>query len=643
MKKKQFETILYSVVGVAAMFLILVAVNFIAGIFKQRVDLTAEKLYTLSPGTKAIVGSLPGRIEIRFYCTQGENEMPVMLKGYAKRVEDLLGEYKQLSKGKIEIKKLDPKPDSDAEDSANLDGVEGQQLATGEKLYLGLVVSYLDEKVAMPFLSPEQEKQLEYEITRALARVKESKRPVIGIMSGLPIFGQPPNPMMMRQGQMSGQEPWIIVTELKTYFDVRQLELTVDKIDEDIKVLLVQHPKNISESAQFAIDQFVMRGGRLIAFLDPFSWQDRQGGNPMMGAMGGGGSTMDKLLKAWGIEFDPSKIVADMTFASHINRGNRPETAPTVLSLNQEALNRDDVVLGQLDSLLMPFAGAFSGTPAEGLKQTVLVHTTTESQLVEGMLAQMSGDQIVKQFKASGKQQNLAIRLSGKFKSAFPNGPPEEKVEKDEKSPDAPPEADKKAKSVPGTSLKQSTVENTVVLFGDSDMLNDQFCAEVQVHPFTGQKIFYPRNGNLSVAQNLVEQLAGDNNLIGARSRATANRPFTKINKMKAVAEASYQSKIKEVEDSLAETQRRLNELQKNKETGQRFILSPEQQTELAKFKQTQTEAKKELKKLRRGLTLDIDNLENRLKWINIATMPAVVTLSGLLLAILKRKRTTAK
>ena len=638
MKKKQFETILNSVAGVAAMFLILVAVNFIAGTLKQRADLTAEKLYTLSAGTKAIVGSLPGKIEIRFYCTQGENEMPVMLKGYAQRVEDLLGEYRQLAKGKIDIKKLDPKPDSDAEESATIDGIEGQPLPSGEKLYLGLVVNYLDEKVAMPFLSPELEKQLEYEITRAIARVKEPKRPIIGVMSGLPIFGQPPNPMMMRQGQMGGQEPWVIVSELKRDFDVRQLDLAVEKIDEDIKVLIVIHPKSISDSTQYAIDQFVMRGGRLLAFLDPFSWQDRQGGNPMMGAMGGG-STMDKLLKAWGIEFDASKIVADMTFASHINRGNRPETAPTVLSLNQKALNRDDVVLGQLDSLLMPFAGAFSGTPADGLKQTVLVHSTTESQLVEGLLAQISGEQIVKQFKSSGKQQNLAIRLSGKFKSAFPNGKPEDGPEKDEKGADA----DKKPKPAADASLKQSTADNTVVLFGDSDMLYDQFCAEVQVNPFTGEKKFYPRNGNLSVAQNLVEQLAGDSNLIGARSRATATKPFTKINEMKAQAEASYQNKIKELEDSLAETQRKLNELQKNKEKGQRFILSPEQQTELAKFKQKQADVKKELKLVRRGLTLDIDNLENRLKWINIATMPAVVTFTGLLLAFFKRKRTTAK
>ncbi len=636
--KKQFETILYSVAGVAAMFLILVAVNFIAGTFKQRFDLTEKKLYTLSPGTKAVVGSLPGKIEIRFYCTQGENEMPVMLKGYAQRVEDLLGEYRQLAKGKIDIKKLDPKPDSDAEESATLDGIEGQPLASGEKLYLGLVVNYLDEKVALPFLSPDSEKQLEYEITRAIARVKESKRPIIGIMSGLPIFGQPPNPMMMRQGQMGGQEPWIIISELKSFFEVRQVELTADKIDDDIKVLLVLHPKNISETTQYAIDQFLMRGGKLIALLDPLSLLDRQGGNPMMGAMGGG-STLDKLLKAWGIEFETGKVVADKTYASQINRGNRPENAPAVLSLNQEAINRDDVVLAQIDSLLLPFAGAFTGTPAEGLKQTVLLHSSTDSQLVEGMMAQMSGEQIVKSFKASGKQQNLAIRLTGKFKTAFPSGKPDDKAEKDENSPDS--AADKKSKSPTDNSLKQSTAETTVVLVGDADFLYDQFCVEVQ--NMFGQRVIYPRNGNLGLAQNLVEQLAGDSNLIGARSRATATRPFTKINKMKAQAEASYQNKIKELEDSLAETQRKLNELQKNKEKGQRFILSPEQQTELAKFKQKQAEVKKELKLVRRGLTLDIDNLENRLKWINIATMPAVVTFSGLLLAFFKRKRTTAK
>ena len=423
MKKKQIETFLYSVVGVGAMFLIIVALNFIFGAFKQRVDLTHEKLYTLSDGTKAILKKLDGQVEIRFYCTQGEKEMPAQFKTYAQRVEDLLAEYKQYGKGNIEIKKLNPQPDSDAEDSAHLDGVEGQMLANGESLYLGLAVSYLDQKSVIPFLSPDKERLLEYDISRAITRVITPDKPVVGLMTALPMFGQPMNPMMMRMGQQ-GQEPWVIISEFQRDFTLKQVQMDTDKIEDDVKVLMVVHPKDISEKAQYAIDQFIMRGGKLIAFLDGSSVVDSRGQqNPMM-AMGGGGSSLDKLLKAWGVQFDTSKVVADINFATRFMRNNRQENAPAVLSMNPQGINRDDVLTSQLDNLLIPFAGVFTGTPVAGLKQTVLLNTTADSQLVEGMMAQMGGEQITKDFKSSGTAYALAVRLSGKFKTAFPEGKP---------------------------------------------------------------------------------------------------------------------------------------------------------------------------------------------------------------------------
>ncbi len=276
---------------------------------KQRVDLTKEKAYTLSAGTRAILKKLDTPVKIRFYYYGGEGGAPetVMLKTYAQRVEDLLSEYKQAAHGKLIIEQYDPKPDSDAEDSARLDGVEGQMLSNGEKFYLGLCVSMLDAKEAIPFLAPERERLLEYDMSRAISRVITPEKPVVGIMSSLPVFGTPANPMMAQMGQQP-QEPWTIVNEFKYDFTVKQVEMTADKIDDDIKVLLVIHPKDISDKAQYAIDQFIMRGGKLLAFLDSTSLVGKQPGqNAMMGQMPGTGSTLDKLFKAGASNLTPAK------------------------------------------------------------------------------------------------------------------------------------------------------------------------------------------------------------------------------------------------------------------------------------------------------------------------------------------------
>ncbi|MGI8965415.1 MAG: Gldg family protein, partial [Limisphaerales bacterium] len=364
--------------------------------------------------------------------------------------------------------------------------------------------------------------------------------------------GQPSNPMMQRMGQQ-GQEPWVFVNELKRDFDVKTVPMTADKIEDAIKVLMVIHPKEISETAQYAIDQFILRGGKLIAFLDPNCYFDQNNQNPMMGR-GPSSSTLEKLLKVWGLQFDIGKVVADRTFSSRTAQG----PAPAVLSLTAEGVNKDDIVTGQIDNLLIPFPGAFSGEPVSGLKKTVLLKTTKNAQLVDGFMAQLSGEQIEKEFKSGGQEYPLAVRLTGKFKTAFPDGKPKEKA--DEK-PDA---AGKKEppKPSPGNSLKESSAENVVLLIGDADLLNDAVSVEIQ--QFFNQRIVIPRNGNLTFTQSAVEQLAGDSNLISVRSRATLNRPFTRVKKMETQAQETFQNQIHEMQTSLAETQRRLSELQQN-------------------------------------------------------------------------------
>ncbi|HET7623863.1 MAG TPA: Gldg family protein, partial [Verrucomicrobiae bacterium] len=564
----------------------------------------------------------------------------VMLKSYAKKVEDLLAEYKQAARGKLIIKKYDPEPDSDAEDSARLDGVEEQTLPTGEKFYLGLAVSLLDSKDAIPFLSPDREREMEYDISRAISRVVTPEKPVIGVMSALPVFGTQPNPMMAQMGRQPQSEPqWTLISELKSDYTVKQIEMTADKIDDDVNVLLVIHPSGISDETQYAIDQFVMRGGKLIAFLDPQSIVGSRSQNPMMGGgMNQSSSSLDKLLKAWGLQFDTSKVVADRTFQMQVGgQGEAPSERPAWLMLNSQGINAADIVTGDLDNIWYFSGGAFTGTPVAGLKESVLLKSSKDSQLVEGMLANFGGDSILKDFKPSGIQYALAVRLTGKFKTAFPDGKPVGKKADDaDKKSDA-----KSAEKTPDNSLKETKTENAVILVGDADMLNDQFTLRRINTPFGTME--QPMNANLNLTQNAVEQFSGDNNLIAVRSRAVINRPFTRVKEMQASAEAKYMAEIKDLQESRDETMNRLNELQQQKNQNQRFILSPEQQAEIENLQKKEGEIGRKLRQVNKDLRRDVVSLQRKIQWMNIAAMPIAVSLVGIVLAVYKRKRTSAK
>ncbi len=652
--KQKWEPILYSGIGIAAMFVALVAVGIISGSVSKRLDLTSDRLFTLSEGTRKILGKIDTPVTINYYCTRSETEMPIWLKNYARRVEDLLSEYRQASRGKIEIRKFDPKPDSDAEDSARLDGVEGQNISDGgminlgDKAYLGLAVACVDQKVSIPFLDPSREKLLEYDLTRAIARVTNPTKPTLGVMSGLPVFGQM-NPMMMRMGG-GQQEPWVAITELKRDFDVKQIELTAEQIDEEINVLLVLHPANISEKTQFALDQFVLRGGKLVALLDPMSVVDSRNSMNMQNMMqraASGGSTLDKLLKAWGLEFDVNKVLADKNYVTPVRRGDgggvSPE--PTWLSLTAEAIDRNDVTTGEIDSLLMVGSGVFTGSPASGITQTTLLKSSGNSQLVDKMLAQFGGD-TGKDFSPQGKEYALALRLTGKFKTAFPDGKPGGDTDSNKSDSTDDKKEDKAAEEGKGADkktewLKESKKDGVVVLIGDSDFAYDQF--SVQVQRFFGQKLIAPFNGNLNLLQNVIEQLMGDSNLIAIRSRSVQNRPFTLVRKIQANAEEQFRAKIKQLEQDLADAQQKISELQRNPDKTQRAILPKEVQDEIKQFRQKEAQTNRELKQVRKQLRKDIDALETRLKWVNIAGMPALVTVAGIALAVFNRKKTAAQ
>jgi ABC-type uncharacterized transport system involved in gliding motility auxiliary subunit len=629
------QNLLYSVVGVIAVAVILIAVNLLAGFAKVRSDLTQNKVYTLSDGTKKILQKLDTEVEIRFYYSRENPAVPVPLRAYAQEVEDLLAEYQQYGHGKIKVVKLDPKPDSDAEDSANLDGIEGQNINLTERIFLGIAVRCLDQKVAIPFLSPDRQTLLEYDLSRAISSVANPKKAVIGVMSALPVTGQKASPMMMRQRQPQNQ-PWVFLNELKQSFDVRDVGLTADKIDDDISVLVVVHPQGISEQAEFAIDQFLMRGGKMVALLDPYSFVEAQ-----MAAQFGGGptsSTFQKLLPAWGIQFSSDKVLADPIYATKIQRQEGVQSDPTVLSLTAEAINQKDVLGASINDLLIPFAGVFTGTPTAGLKEDVLIQSSTQAGLVSAMTTQMGGDAVRKELKSTNTAYPIAIRLSGKFKTAFPQGKPQ--ASKDSANPEASPSP---AASPTPTSnaLKEGTAEGVVILVGDSDFAYDAIAGRTA--QALAQTVFIPGNGNLNFIQSAVEQLAGDSNLIGIRSRATGNRPFERVNRMEAAAQDKYQGKIAELEDSLNQTRQKLTELQSGKQADQKTLLSPEQQAEIKKFHENEADANRELKQVRKDLRGEIDSLQNNLKWINIAGMPLLVTVAGLTLAWMKRMKRAAR
>ncbi len=620
--KRNFEAMLYSAGGVAAMFVVLAAAYIVTSTAKVRFDITAEKAHTLSPGTKKLLTKLDSRITLRFYCTQNNNAMPPALRTYAQRIEDMLNEYQQTAKGKLVIEKIDPKPDSEAEDAARLNGVEGQ--ATGpfgsDKIYLGIAVSLLDAKFSLPFLPPERERLLEYDISRAIAGVI-TERPVVGIMSGLPVFGEAPDPLM-RPGQNRAQD-WAFVAELKRDFVIKNVPLAATKIDDDIKVLLVAHPVDISDASQYAIDQFLLCGGKLLAFLDPHAYFDQKhdrSQNFLIGGDNAANSSLDKLLKAWGLNMDVNLVAADTSYAGR-NMQNG-DTMPTLLLVTREGIDENDVATSQIDNLVFPFAGAFTGKPANGLKEDVLVKCSANSELIDSLIATAASEKILRDFKPANIEYPLAVHLSGKFHTAFPNGDPG-------------------ARPSPGaaTHLGESTATAEVILISDTDLLNDKVCVRVQ--NVMGRPTIQAVNGNLNFVQSLVERLAGDDDLISSRSRATMSRPFTRVKEMEAKAGKQWQDKIRLLESKQREMDQKIKALQARNENdgSQSLILSPEQEKELEQYQKALAEVTRDLKQVRKNLRRETDALEFWTKVINVSAMPIFVALSGLALAVVKARR----
>jgi len=611
---KKYEHLIYSAVGLVALLLLLVAFNYLASTASLRADLTEGNLYTLSDGTKKVLRGLESPVTLKLYVSQGE-AVPVQLRSFAQRVEDVVREFQAASNGNLRVQRYNPQPDSDEEDAAQLDGIEPQQLVSGEQFYLGVAVSQLERKQAIAAITPQRERLLEYDLVRAISRVGSAARPKIGLMAGLPVSGEKFNPFTRQSS-----EPWVLANELRREFDVKEVPMSAREIAKDVNVLLLIHPRDPQPQTEYALDQFVMRGGKLIVFVDPYAYFDQS--MPQMPGMPpqASSSSLPLLFKTWGVEMDPAKVIADVVFGS----GGGPNYTPTVLSLNRTAFSRDDIVTGSIETLLYAFGGAFQVKPVEGLQVTELVKSSPESMLVDSANATRRGDEATKGFQPSGKSLPLALRLTGKFKTAFPDGV----LEKD--------------KPVAGTpALRETSAENSVILVADVDLLADG--AAVDVQEVFGRKVIVPSNGNLAFAIGMVEQFAAGNELVSLRSRAAAFRPLTVVRELEAEAQKQYFGRIQSLEDELQKTTAKLQELQKAQggpgaKSAQ--ILSPEQQAELDRFRKTVAETRIALKEVRKNLRQDAEGLVFWTKVANIALMPLLVALFGVMVALIRRRKT---
>jgi ABC-type uncharacterized transport system involved in gliding motility auxiliary subunit len=629
MKNRKFETPAYVLLGLAAMLILLVGLNVVASRLQMRADLTEERAFTLSDGTRQILAGLKSPVQVRFYYSQSDEAMPMGLKNYAQSVNDLLDAMETASGGKLQIQRLDPTPDSDAEDSARLDGVEPQVFPNGDRIYLGLGLSQLDRKSALPFLAPDRERLLEYDMARAIGAVTNAERPVIGLLT--PLATSPTPPMMMMERPPSAG---IFFDELRRAFEVKEIPFGAEEIPADITTLVVVHPRQISEVTEYALDQFVLRGGKLVAFLDPMCVMDAPPGGPMMGMAPPSVSTFGKLLPAWGVQFNTSEVVVDMQNVGNTRRGR----APGILALGPDAIDPGSVVTGGVDSLFMALAGAYQGESPEGIERTALVFSSPQSELSDPSITQTSPQTVERNFQPSGVEYAVAVKLEGKFKTAFPQGKPRATPEGQPAMPDAVTSPDPNAP--PG--LKESTAPTSIYLVGDADMLFDPLAVAEVPTPF-GRPVVVPANGNIDLAQSMIEQLAGGDELASVRARASRDRPFTVVKRMQAEAENKFRDKIAELEQGLNETQTRLAELERSKDAGQQFILTPEQEAEIKSFREKEAAAKKELKDVRKTLRREVDALEQRVKWTNILAMPLLVAAAGLIIAFVRHRRQGAR
>ena len=638
MSAKTTHPVTRAALGVAALVAIALLANWLISLTplgNRGVDFTENKVHTLSSGTRSILEQLDTPVVVRYYASRSTDYMPEELKLHMRRVDDLLKEYSNISDGKLRIENLDPQPDTDAEDSANLDGINGQRM-NDQNLYFGLAISCLDRTSVIPFLDPRDETMLEYHLSKAVAEVSTPTKPKIGVMSALDLKGAP--------AMMPGQAPtpgWVIYQQLKQSFEIVDISMEAATIDpKEIKVLLLFHPAGITPEVEYSVDQYLLNGGTVVACLDAFSvaaQMTNSGGNPMMGQapQNPTSSTLPTLLSAWGVSYESSKVLADPQLATKLG-GDRLGLA--VLTLGKESMPQaDDVITKDLGSVTLFLPGAFTKTGSGGVSATTLIRSTTGAGFVDSMQASQLDPSLERTLKPNGTAYDLVTHLSGKFKTAFPDGKPKAEAT-------APETADKEAKpeeTEKSDSLKEAVEPGNVFLIADIDAFYDRFAYNVQ--NFGGTQMASPANGNSSMLFNLLDQATGSKFLIGSRSRSAILRPFTVVQKMESDFNKTVGVKIEEFQTKQRAAQEKLSELQSKKSQGSELFLSPEQEAEIKKLRAEQVEYAKLVREQEKDLRRQKDQLAGKITLLNVAAMPTLVVIFGLGLFIKRRSSTRAR
>ena len=642
-KETKFSIFLNSVGGALVILLCVVVFNLISSQLKFKADLTEGNLYTLSDGSKKLLDELANErdgdsessaLEIRFYLTKGEKGVPVFVNDHGKRIEDLLDQYKDYAGSNLELKKINPRRDTDEEELAVNDGIQ----LLNNAFYVGMAVSYLDTTEVVPFFDPSKSPTLEYDISRAIKNVLKLKedRQTVGVMSSLNVWGgpDPSNPMAMMNRGAPQQPAWYFIRQLQQDLNVERIEATATEIPEDVDVLMVIHPKNVSEATEYALDQFVLSGRKLIVFVDPMALKDEGNNqNPQMRIPGmGGASNLTRLFSKWGVTFEGTKVVADFNYRlTQRDPLSRGRIQPAYLALNKNALNSEEVVTRDLGTIRLPYVGSFDTSKlATGLKATELISSSEQAKLVDGMSSQFNGAKVMDSFLTGSedgkpvgtKKYTLALKLSGKFTTAFPEGKPN--------SGETDNEEDKKEKEDESTQIKETDNENHVCLIGDTDLLSDE-------HFLVQQRFVISEN--IAFIQNLVDHF-GDGTLINIRSR-NQNRPFTTIMDLERDAQSKFEGKLKKLE---AEQQAILQEKTKMESTGEgsnQFTLSIDPEA-LKDIQKKELEKRKQIREIRKELRAEIDMIQLWIKLANIGIMPIIVIILGIIFFVSKRKKTAA-
>ena len=617
--------------GIIALLLLfgcILAVNVIFRSARLRLDLTEEKLYTLSPVSRQLLSELDRTVTLKFFFNRSAPDLPTPLKSFADQVEDLLREYEMAARGKIKIEKYDPKPDSDAAELAQQYGLQAQRLwPGGPVMTLGLVAVAGEEPHAIPWLDPRNQTFIEYGLTRLLVQATSRTKPALGVMSSLPVLGdQTPN-FMMGPNRPPSAPRWAIFRELGEDYQIEEVATDVEAIPEHINTLVVVHPKGLTDKTLYALDQFVLRGGCLFAFLDARSLVDmQQAANQYMPSYSFS-SDLNRLTSAWGIIFDSNHLVADRK-ARSIASGmplSRIEESLVFLDLLPDRMDKEDVVTANLAAIQIPYAGCFTGEPVEGLTLTTFLRSSPDAQLVDAQA------QPTRNIRGSGLEYRLAVRLHGIFPSAFPDGAPKSASSTEE---------DPEATTAPqAAALTKSEKPGTVVLVGDSDMLFDPFIFwELSLEGYT---VYQLKNDNMRFFNNVLDQVADGVNLVGVRSRGRVDRPFTRVRELQARAEQAYLPKLEQWESKQHEIERRIQELLFNHDSRQQFIQSPEQKVALERLQAEKVEVERELRVIRRNLWEGIEDLGLRLKAVNILLVPLLVGVFGMAFYAFRQRRGT--